>query len=397
MYADRGSKSLLLWSVSVHHGIGQVSGGTGLLVRSGCWRPGDPAKRCGVCIAARLARSSSQQRRSAECRVCAGPADPDNPAGLCGADNSITGWAGGRRRPVCPGRVRSHDQPDLPRLDDDGAPTGVIDTHLIAQDGTLLAVALAAAAGDPDQCVELVAEMRGHARPGGVQLRLRRVTRPHHGAHHGGRPGRDRRPLPDCPSRQRRTRTRPERGTTMTGIEETPRMRKRGGTQQPGPRWASCRPSRSGPPRSGYASPGSPMSRSPPTPPGRPRSRLWKPAGWPSWPSQPRSWSLWSAPGWTPCRRRRGRCSTRRRQPAIGAGVEGDRSGVADHGTQGPVLGVGCAGERPGLHRQPSADARRGHGSTDPQRQVQQPCAGGGGCHDRRERARRRVHRDPEQ
>lgn len=45
-------------------------------------------------------------------------------------------------------------------LGDDSQPIGMLDAHLIGQDGTLLAVALAAAAADPDQCAELVVEMQ---------------------------------------------------------------------------------------------------------------------------------------------------------------------------------------------------------------------------------------------
>lgn len=45
-------------------------------------------------------------------------------------------------------------------LGDVGEPIGMLDAHRIGQDGTLLAVALAAAAGDPDQCAELVVELQ---------------------------------------------------------------------------------------------------------------------------------------------------------------------------------------------------------------------------------------------
>ncbi|MGI8416686.1 MAG: hypothetical protein ACR2P2_10895 [Nakamurella sp.] len=49
-------------------------------------------------------------------------------------------------------------------LDDDGQPVGVLDAHRIGQDSNMLAVALAvalaAATSDPDQCAELVVEMQ---------------------------------------------------------------------------------------------------------------------------------------------------------------------------------------------------------------------------------------------
>lgn len=53
-----------------------------------CGHPGDPAQRCGVCIAEQVAR------RSADCRVCMLPADPNNPLDSAVHRTSITESAG---------------------------------------------------------------------------------------------------------------------------------------------------------------------------------------------------------------------------------------------------------------------------------------------------------------
>jgi len=45
-------------------------------------------------------------------------------------------------------------------LGDDGEPIGMLDAHRIGQDSNMLAVALAAATSDSDQCAELVVEMQ---------------------------------------------------------------------------------------------------------------------------------------------------------------------------------------------------------------------------------------------
>lgn len=49
-----------------------------------CGHPGDPAKKCGACIAEKLARPPEQV-----CRASTDPADPKNPYGLCGRINTM--------------------------------------------------------------------------------------------------------------------------------------------------------------------------------------------------------------------------------------------------------------------------------------------------------------------
>ncbi|MEJ7649405.1 MAG: DUF3631 domain-containing protein [Nakamurella sp.] len=54
-------------------------------VARSCGHSGDPATRCGTCVAERANRQGVHTPHTpVGCRVCDQPADPDNPAGLCG-------------------------------------------------------------------------------------------------------------------------------------------------------------------------------------------------------------------------------------------------------------------------------------------------------------------------
>jgi len=59
-----------------------------------CQRHQQRAEDCPACGLVELSKMARHSPVIVECRVCIQPAEPDNPAGLCGADDHdhLVGW-----------------------------------------------------------------------------------------------------------------------------------------------------------------------------------------------------------------------------------------------------------------------------------------------------------------
>lgn len=68
-------------------------------------QPDPGCTACGIAELSKMTRPASG--RAEECRVCLQPADPDNPAGLCGADDHDhrVGWTTAQTRQPWPGNA----------------------------------------------------------------------------------------------------------------------------------------------------------------------------------------------------------------------------------------------------------------------------------------------------